>query len=102
MQYLSRYCLTCGEQRNRLEDKPMKPMSLAGYLSAMLVLGISLLWFPDMVAIAGAWFPVGTPTYLIDFVAAIPWIALSAILILVTVKFLRRGSINNKNNEDRG
>jgi membrane protein implicated in regulation of membrane protease activity len=75
----------------------MKPMSLAAFFASMLVLGISLLWFPDLVAIAGAWFPVGTPTFIIDFVAFIPWGALSIILIMTVVRLLKRRG----NNEDR-
>ena len=69
----------------------MKPISLATFLAAILMLGCSLLWFPDIVQTLSALMPVGTPTYLTDFLAFLPFLALSIILVALAIKLSKRG-----------
>lgn len=69
----------------------MKAISLATFLASIFVLGISLLWFPDIMDIVSNWFPVGTPAWLLDFIAMLPYLALSIILIILCVKLFKRG-----------
>jgi hypothetical protein len=69
----------------------MKPISLATFLGAVFMLGTTLLWFPDMVQLTSALMPVGTPAWLTDFLSALPFLALSIILIALVIKLSKRG-----------
>jgi len=69
----------------------MKPISLAAFLPAMLVLGITLLWFPNLCTICSNLMPIGTPPYLIDFLVFLPFLTLSIILIALVIKLSKRG-----------
>ena len=69
----------------------MKPISLATFLAAMLMLGVSLLWFPDIVQLLSALMPVGTPTWLTDFLVFLPFLTLSIILVAQVIRLSKRG-----------
>ncbi len=69
----------------------MKPISLITFLSGIFVLGISLLWFPDLVALITPLMPVGTPTYITKFLSFLPFLTLSIILISLSIKLFKRG-----------
>ena len=69
----------------------MKPISLATFLGAIFMLGTTLLWFPDVVQLLSALMPVGTPAYLTDFLAFLPFLALSIILVALVIKMSKRG-----------
>lgn len=70
----------------------MKPISLATFIGGMLILGISLIWFPDIVNIIAALMPVGTPDYFADFLAILPYILYGVALVALTKKLAKRGS----------
>jgi hypothetical protein len=70
----------------------MKPISLATFIGAMFMLGISLLWFPDLVSLISPIMPVGTPAWLTDFLAILPFGTLSIILIAICIKLFKRGN----------
>ena len=57
----------------------------------MLVLGTTLLWFPDMYNIIAPLMPVGTPDWLTDFITFLPFLALSIILLCLVIKLAKRG-----------
>jgi membrane protein implicated in regulation of membrane protease activity len=69
----------------------MKPISLATFLGAVFMLGTTLLWFPNLLAIISALMPVGTPVYLTDFLTFLPFLTLSIILIALVIKLAKRG-----------
>ena len=69
----------------------MKPISLATFLGAMLMLGVSLLWFPDIVAAITPIMPAATPDWLTDFLVFLPFIALSIILVIQVIRMSKRG-----------
>jgi membrane protein implicated in regulation of membrane protease activity len=69
----------------------MKPISLATFLGAIFMLGTSLLWFPDLLQLIAPLMPVGTPAYLTDFLAFLPFLTLSIILIALVIKLSKRG-----------
>ena len=69
----------------------MKPISLATFLAAMLMLGVSLLWFPDICAIINALMPVGTPGYISEFLVFLPFLTLTIILIIQVIRMSKRG-----------
>lgn len=69
----------------------MKPISLATFLVSMLMLGTTLLWFPDMYDIVEACMPAGSPDWLLDFLAFLPFLALSIILIIMLIRMAKRG-----------
>jgi membrane protein implicated in regulation of membrane protease activity len=69
----------------------MKPISLATFLGAIFMLGTSLLWFPDLVQSISPLMPVGTPDWLTDFLAFLPFLALSIILVALVIKMTKRG-----------
>lgn len=69
----------------------MRPISLATFIASIFVLGISLLWFPDVCAIVIALMPVATPAWLTNGLALLPYTALSLILIMLCWKVTRRG-----------
>lgn len=78
----------------------MKPISLITFLSGLFVLGISMVWFPDMVTIVAALMPVGTPTYLTNFLSFLPFGALSIMLIAISIKLFKRGSTKTFDREE--
>lgn len=69
----------------------MKPISLATFLGAVFMLGTTLLWFPDLLALISPLMPVGTPTWLTDFLTFLPFLTLSIILIALVIKLSKRG-----------
>jgi membrane protein implicated in regulation of membrane protease activity len=69
----------------------MKPISLGVFLVVMLLLGVSLLWFPNLVSLLTNLMPVGTPTWLKDFLAFLPYGTLSIMLIAYVIKLSKRG-----------
>ena len=69
----------------------MKPISLATFLAAMLMLGVSLLWFPDICAIINALMPAGTPDYISEFLVFLPFLTLTIILIIQVIRMSKRG-----------
>jgi len=69
----------------------MKAISLATFLGAMLMLGVSLLWFPDICAIINALMPVGTPDYISEFLVFLPFLALTIILVIQVIRMTKRG-----------
>jgi membrane protein implicated in regulation of membrane protease activity len=70
----------------------MKPISLATFLVGMFMLGISLLWFPDILGFISPLMPVGTPTWLTNFLSFLPFLTLSIILIALVIKLTKRGA----------
>ncbi len=83
---------------NRLEDK-LRPISLATFIASIFVLGLTLLWFPNMVAVLTPLMPVGTPYWLTDFLVFLPWIMFSIILIALVIKLAKRGKPKGFDNE---
>lgn len=69
----------------------MKPISLATFLAAMLMLGVSLLWFPDITQLLSALMPAGTPDWLTDFLVFLPFLTLSIILVAQVIRLSKRG-----------
>lgn len=69
----------------------MKPISLATFLGAIFMLGTTLLWFPDLLALITPIMPVGTPVWLLDFLTFLPFLTLSIILIALVIKLSKRG-----------
>jgi membrane protein implicated in regulation of membrane protease activity len=69
----------------------MKPISLATFLGAVFMLGTSLLWFPDLVQLIAPLMPVGTPTWLTNFLTFLPFLTLSIILVALVIKMTKRG-----------
>lgn len=69
----------------------MKPISLATFLAAMLMLGVSLLWFPDIAQLLSALMPAGTPDWLTDFLVFLPFLTLSIILVAQVIRLSKRG-----------
>lgn len=78
----------------------MKPISLITFLSAIFVLGISLLWFPDLLVIVSALMPVGTPTYITKFLTFLPYLTLSIILVALVIKLVKRGRTKTFDGEE--
>ena len=78
----------------------MKPISLATLLAAMLMLGVSLLWFPDICAIINALMPVGTPDYISEFLVFLPFLTLTIILIIQVIRMSKRGRTKPFDEED--
>jgi biotin transporter BioY len=69
----------------------MKPISLATFLGAIFMLGISLLWFPNLLNLISPLMPAGTPTWLTDFLTFLPFLVPSIILIILVIKLSKRG-----------
>ena len=69
----------------------MKPISLATFLGAIFMLGTTLLWFPDLLNQITPLMPVGTPAWLTDFLAFLPFLTLSIILVALVIKMTKRG-----------
>ena len=69
----------------------MKPISLATFLGAIFMLGTSLLWFPKLLNLISPLMPVGTPAWLTDFLAFLPFLTLSIILVALVIKMTKRG-----------
>lgn len=69
----------------------MKPIGIATFLVAMLMLGTTLLWFPDMYDICEALIPVGSPAWLIDAMAFLPFLVLSILLLIMVIRLTKRG-----------
>jgi membrane protein implicated in regulation of membrane protease activity len=69
----------------------MKPVGLATFLVSMLMLGTTLLWFPDMYDICEALLPVGTPVWLSDAMAFLPFLVLSLLLLIMVIRLTKRG-----------
>lgn len=69
----------------------MKPIGLATFLVAMLMLGTSLLWFPKMYDICEAILPAATPTWLMDAMAFLPFLVLSILLLIMVIRLTKRG-----------
>lgn len=70
----------------------MRAISLITFLAGLFGLGISLIWFPDMVDIVSALMPAGTPTYITNFLSFLPYGALSIMLIAWSLKLFKRGN----------
>lgn len=68
----------------------MKTGSLAWFGVGVFVLGLSLLWFPDIIEIIANLMPVGTPAYISDFLLFLPWGILTIILIMYVYRLVRR------------
>ena len=64
----------------------MKPMSVISFLIALLILGISLFWFPAMWTGIQAVMPVGSPVWLIDGLTFMPYLIESLILIMLVIR----------------
>ena len=79
----------------------MKPIGLATFIAGMFVLGISLLWFPDLLAIFTTLMPVGTPTWLTGFLTVIPYATLSIILIAYVIKLGKRGQSDTQYKDEK-
>ena len=70
----------------------MKPISLIAFLGVMLMLGTSLLWFPDIVALLQPLLvSAGAPDWLLDYVKILPFLVLSILLIVFVIKLSKRG-----------
>jgi membrane protein implicated in regulation of membrane protease activity len=69
----------------------MRPISVATFIAAIFVLGISLLWFPDICEIITDLMPVATPAWLNNGLALLPYVALSMFLLMLCWKVTRRG-----------
>jgi membrane protein implicated in regulation of membrane protease activity len=69
----------------------MKPIGVVTFLGAIFMLGISTLWFPDLLSMISVLMPVGTPDWLTKFLAFLPYLALSIMLIALVVKLSKRG-----------
>ena len=69
----------------------MKPISLATFLAGVFMLGVSLLWFPNIVSVISPLMPVGTPIWLTDFLAFLPYGFTSVCLITLVIKLSKRG-----------
>jgi hypothetical protein len=70
----------------------MKPMSVISFLAALLILGISLFWFPTMWNDIQAVMPAGSPTWLIDGLTFFPYLIESLILIVLVIRLTKRGT----------
>ena len=69
----------------------MKPISLATFLAGIFMLGVSLLWFPNLLSLISPLMPVGTPIWLTDFLAFLPYGFASVCLITLVIKLSKRG-----------
>ena len=69
----------------------MKPISLATFLAGIFMLGVSLLWFPNLLNLISPLMPVGTPIWLTDFLAFLPYGFASVCLITLVIKLSKRG-----------
>ena len=67
----------------------MKPMSVISFLIALLILGISLFWFPVMWIDIQALMPVGSPTWLIDGLTFFPYLIESILLITIVIRLTK-------------
>ena len=67
----------------------MKPMGVISFLIALLILGISLFWFPVMWVDIQALLPVGSPTWLVDGLTAFPYLIESLILIVLVIRLTK-------------
>lgn len=55
------------------------------------MLGVSLLWFPDICAIINDLMPVGTPDYIAEFLVFLPFLTLTIILVIQVIRLSKRG-----------
>lgn len=67
----------------------MKPISVATFIASIFILGISLLWFPDICEIITDLMPVATPSWLNNGLALLPYVALSMFLLMLCWKVTR-------------
>ena len=68
----------------------MRPMSVISFLIALLILGISLFWFPTMWTHIQAVMPVGSPQWLIDGLTFFPYLIESLLLITLVIRLTKR------------
>jgi len=69
----------------------MKAISIGTFLASMLMLGVSILWFPDICAIINDLMPVGTPDYISEFLVFLPFLTLTIILLIQVIRMTKRG-----------
>lgn len=69
----------------------MKPISVATMIASLLFLGISMLWFPDMLEPLIDLMPVGTPAWLTDILPIMPFAVIGILLLILVLKFSKRG-----------
>lgn len=55
------------------------------------MLGISLMWFPDIWDIVSAVMPAASPDWLIDLITFLPYLILTTILIILVVGLSKKG-----------
>lgn len=79
----------------------MRGIGLASFIACIFVLGISLLWFPDLVTIISALMPVGTPTWLTNFLSFLPFLTLSIILVSLVIKLSKRGKSDTQYKDEQ-
>lgn len=70
----------------------MKPISIASLIASLFVLGISLLWYPDICDIITTLMPVGTPDYISKFLAILPYASVAIMIIILIKRLSKRGT----------
>lgn len=64
------------------------------------MLGVSILWFPDICAIITDLMPVGTPDYISEFLVFLPFLTLTIILLIQVIRMTKRGKTKTFEGDD--